>query len=105
MVLKWIVTENPDFWGLKLQKPISKLLCLKHLAVQVPGELKTASMRVEWRGQPGNISLGMKPQLHTVIFVLLVKLEELWVWIDRVQGPVDEMHCKGSTGRAFLSLN
>lgn len=26
--------------------------------------------------------------------ILLVKLKELWVWIHRVQGPIDEMHCK-----------
>lgn len=47
----------------------------------------------------------MKPQLHIPTFVLLVKLEKLRVWIHRVQGPVDEMHCKGSTGRAFLPIN
>lgn len=68
-------------------------------------EFKTASMRMELREQPGKISLGMKPQLHIPTFVLLVKLEKLRVWIHRVQGPVDEMHCKGSTGRAFLPLN
>lgn len=57
------------------------------------------------REQPAKISLAMKAQLHTPTFVLLVKLEELWVWIHRVQGPVDEMYCKGSTDRAFISTN
>lgn len=47
----------------------------------------------------------MKAQLHIPTFLLLVKLEELWVWIHRVQGPIDEMHCNGSTDRAFLAIN
>lgn len=47
----------------------------------------------------------MKPRLHIPTFVLPVKLEELRVWIHRVQGPVDEVHCKGSTDRAFIAIN
>lgn len=68
-------------------------------------ELKTASLRMELREEPGTISLGMKAQVHIAIFALLVKLEELWLWVHRVQGPIDEMHCKGSTDRAFRSIN
>lgn len=55
---------------------------------------------MEVKEEPAKKTWNKGPVAHS--HFLLVKLEELWVWIHRVQGPIDEMHCKGSTDRAFL---